>query len=112
MEATADICEVDPRTVARLLDRSGPRAEAFHRQALRRLERPPAAVEMDELHGRVARPPTAAAGKKGGPDPVRPSPPASGATTTMAAVAAGVVGAVARWAATGFTPRWPRSRGS
>jgi transposase-like protein len=111
MEATADICEVDPRTVARLLDRSGPRAEAFHRQALARLERPPAAVEMDELHGRVARPPTAA-GKKGDPDPMRPSPPASGATTTMAAVAAGVVGAVARWAATGFTPRWPRSRGS
>jgi transposase-like protein len=105
LEATADICEVDPRTVARLLDRAGPRAEVFHRQALQRLERPPAAVEMDELHGRVARPPTAA-GKKGGPGPARSSPP------TVAGVAAGVVGAVARWVATGSTRRSRPSHGS
>ena len=83
VEATADICDVDPRTVAKLLGRAGPRAEEFHRQALARLERPPAVVEMDELHARVARPP-AAAGKKGGADRARSAAPTSTAPTSTA----------------------------
>jgi transposase-like protein len=104
MEATADICDVDPRTVERLLARAGPRSEAFHRQALGRLERPPAAVEMDELHATVARPP---AGKKGGAGPARSSPPTGRPTARprrpgLAAAAARVA---ARWAATGSTRR-------
>ncbi len=134
MEATADICEVDPRTVARLLDRAGPRAEEFHRQALQRLERPPAVVEMDELHGRVASPPPMpAAGKKGGPRRAAPAAPPTRSTprltpptprpnprpspnptprvpTRPGVVAA--VAAVARWVATGSTRRWRASRAS
>jgi len=123
MEATADICDVDERTVARLLDRAGPRAEEFHRQALARLERPPAAVEMDELHGRVASPPpTPAAGKKGGPcraTPAAPPPRPTPLTPTLATptptrpgVAAAVAAVVARWAATGSTWPWRATRGS
>jgi transposase-like protein len=54
VEATADICEVDARTVQRILDRAGTRSEDFHRLALERLEEPLQAVQMDELHGRVA----------------------------------------------------------
>jgi transposase-like protein len=34
VEATADICEVDPRTVLLLLSKAGPRAEDFHRLQL------------------------------------------------------------------------------
>jgi transposase-like protein len=132
MEATADICEVDQRTVARLLDRAGPRAEEFHRQALQRLERPPAAVEMDELHGRVASPPpTPAAGKKGGPRPATPTSPPTRSTapgptpsrtpatprptttpTPRPGVVAAAVAAVARWVTTGSTRRWTASRAS
>jgi len=56
MEATADICEVDPRTVQRIVDRGGTRAQDFHQLALDRLEEPLEAVQMDELHGRVAEP--------------------------------------------------------
>ncbi len=120
VEATADICDVDPRTVAKLLDRAGPRADEFHRQALQRLERPPAAVEMDELHARVARPPTAA-GKKGGAGRARLTAPATAGPATAgratagrgtAAVAAAAAGTAGPWAATGSTPRWPPSRGS
>jgi transposase-like protein len=59
IEATADICEVDPRSVARLLERAGTRADNFHRQQLERLREPLEAVELDELHGRVV------GGKKG-----------------------------------------------
>lgn len=62
VEATADICEVDPRTVERYLDGAGRRAADFHQLQLERLEHPPPAVEMDELHARVSRPPR----KKGG----------------------------------------------
>ena len=54
VEATADICEVDTRTVQRIVDRGGKRAEDFHRLSLERLEEPLEAVQMDELHGRVA----------------------------------------------------------
>jgi LacI family transcriptional regulator len=63
VEATADICEVDPRTVERYAEVGGRRAEDFHRLHLERLETPPAAVELDELHARVSRPPRE---KKGG----------------------------------------------
>jgi hypothetical protein len=119
LEATADICDVDPRTVAKLLDRAGPRSEEFHRQALAKLERPPAAVEMDELHGRVASPPTPtpAAGKKGGPCRATPGVPVPRSTPltprpTRPGVAAAAAAVVARWAATGFTRRWRATRGS
>jgi len=54
VEATADICEVDPRTVQRIVDRGGQRAEDFHRLSLERLQEPLEAVQMDELHGRLA----------------------------------------------------------
>lgn len=54
IEATADICEGDPRTVERLLEKAGRRAEDFHRLQLDRLEKPPEAVQLDELHARVA----------------------------------------------------------
>lgn len=62
IEATADICEVDPRTVERLLEQAGRRAEDFHRLRLERLEAPPEAVELDELHGRISPDPA----EKGG----------------------------------------------
>ena len=52
--ATADICDVDPRTVDRLLERAGRRAEGFRRLQLDRLAAPPEAVRLDESHGRVS----------------------------------------------------------
>jgi transposase-like protein len=57
MEATADICQVDARSVQRLLERAGPRAQDFHRLQLEKLPHPPEVVELDELHAKVARPP-------------------------------------------------------
>ena len=62
MEATADICEVDQRTVERLLEKAGKRAEDFHRLKLQELSEPLGAVELDELHTRVSK----EAAKKGG----------------------------------------------
>jgi hypothetical protein len=56
IEATADICEVDPRTVELLLANAGRRAEDFHRLQLDRLAEPIPAVEIDELHGALAGP--------------------------------------------------------
>ena len=56
IEATADICEVDPRTVELLLAKAGSRAEGFHRLQLDRLTEPIAAVELDELQGVLAEP--------------------------------------------------------
>lgn len=53
VEATADICEVDTRTVQRFLENSGKRAADFHRLQLEKLEEPLEAVQMDELHGRT-----------------------------------------------------------
>lgn len=88
VEATADICEVDPRTVDRVLQQAGRRAEDFHRLQLGRLPAPPEAVQLDELHGRVSPPPW----EKGG--------------------AGGPLGAVAAWARSGSTRRWPWSAGS
>lgn len=84
VEATADICEVDPRTVERLLEKAGKRAEDFHRLQLDNLERSPQAVQLDELHGRVAKPP-----KKGANTPPR-----------------SLLSRLAKRAGRGFTRRW------
>jgi transposase-like protein len=88
VEATADICDVDPRTVDRILGQAGRRAEDFHRLQLDRLRDPPEAVQLDELHGRVSPAPA----KKGGHE--------------------GLLGAVAAWVGSGFTRRWRSSAGS
>lgn len=88
VEATADICDVDPRTVERLLGHAGRRAEDFHHLQLARLQTPPEAVQLDELHGRVS--PTQS--KKGGHR--------------------GLVARVAVWVESGFMRRWPSSAGS
>ena len=85
MEATADICEVDARTVQRLLEKAGQRAENFHRLQLENLAQPLGAVQLDELHGRVA----GEHQKKGGRVVVRT-----------------LLGRVGRWAGRGFTRRW------
>lgn len=61
--ATADICEVDPRTVERYTNVAGRRAANFHQLQLERLEQPPV-VELDELHGRVSRPPREKKGRR------------------------------------------------
>jgi len=55
VEATADICEVDTRTVQRLLERAGKRAQDFHRLQLEDLDEPLQAVQMDELHGKMVK---------------------------------------------------------
>lgn len=57
VEATADICEVDARTVERYLERGGRRAADFSQLQRSRMPQPPPAVELDELHTRVSRPP-------------------------------------------------------
>ena len=51
----ADICEVDTRTVQRLLERAGKRAADFHRLQLEHLNEPLEAVQMDELHGKTVK---------------------------------------------------------
>jgi len=89
VEATADICEVDPRSVELLLSKAGPRAEDFHALQLERLAEPLEAVEIDELHAPLASP------RKG--------------VTPMIALLAARVGDVA---ARGFTWPWQRRRGS
>jgi transposase-like protein len=88
VEAAADICEVDPRTVDRILEQAGRRAEDFHRLQLDRLAAPPEAVQLDELHGRVSPPP----GERGG--------------------AGGLLRAVAAWVGSGCTRPWRSSAGS
>jgi hypothetical protein len=55
VEATADICEVDTRTVQRLLEKSGKRAADFHRLQLENLDEPLEAVQMDGLHGKTVK---------------------------------------------------------
>ena len=66
IEATADICEVDQRTVERYLQKGGRRADDFHRLQLERLQEAKgksadsvadkvASVQLDELHSRVAK---------------------------------------------------------
>lgn len=52
--ATADICAVDPRTVQRLLEKGGQRAQDFHALQLERTPVPIEAVQLDEMHGHVA----------------------------------------------------------
>lgn len=94
IEATADICEVDPRTVERMLEKAGKRAEDFHHLQLERLREPLGAVELDELHGRICKPPR----KKG-----------SHAASRMVG---GLLDAVAAWVERGFTPPWRSRRGS
>ena len=55
VEATADICEVDPRSVQRLLERAGKRAADFHRLQLENLDEPLDVVQMDEMHGKTVK---------------------------------------------------------
>jgi transposase-like protein len=88
IEATADICEVDPRSVSRMLEKAGRRAEDFHHLQLERLASPLEAVALDELHGRVCRPPSVAG--KGG----------------RSVAARGVLRAIASWVETGFMSPW------
>ena len=73
LEATADICQVDGRSVQRMLERAGQRAEDFHWSQLQPLEQPPEAVELDELHGRVWKD----GSKKGSLAKASPSPAGS-----------------------------------
>lgn len=87
VEAAADICEVDPRTVELLLSKAGPRADDFHQLQLDRISEPIEAVEIDELHAPLASP------KKG-------------ANQLLAVLAQRVESAAAR----GFTWLWPRPR--
>ena len=87
IEATADICEVDARSVSRMLAKAGRRAEDFHRLQLERLAQPLEAVELDELHGKVCKPPGAP--KRGG----RSDPLA-------------MLRDIANWVETGFTRLW------
>jgi transposase-like protein len=54
VEATADICEVDPRSAQRLLERAGPRARDFHQLQLERAQGFLEAVQLDEMHGHLA----------------------------------------------------------
>ena len=55
VEAAADICEVDTRTVQRLLERAGKRAADFHRLQLENLDQSLEAVQMDELYGKTVK---------------------------------------------------------
>jgi transposase-like protein len=89
VEATADICEVDARTVELLLTKAGRRAEDFHRLQLEQLSKPIEVVELDELHAPLAAP------KKG--------------RNPLLALLAKCVGDEA---ALGFTWPWPQRRGS
>ena len=90
IEATADICEVDARTVERMLERAGRRAEDFHQQQLERLKQP--------LHGRVSKPPR----KKG----------RNAGRARASRMGGGLLDAVAAWVGTGFTRPWRSRRGS
>jgi hypothetical protein len=66
VEAAADICDVDPRTVARLLERAGRRAADFHELQRERIDTAPPAVQLDEVHARVSRPPAQKGGRRAG----------------------------------------------
>ena len=102
IEATADICQVDERSVGRMLERAGKRAEDFHWLQLERLESPiegkpstPEAVELDELHGRVWKNGTSA----NSVEPPKKGRPRSG-------MGGGLLDAVADWVETGFMRLW------
>jgi hypothetical protein len=55
VEATADICEVDTRTVQRLLEKAGKRAADFHNLQLENLDELLEVIQMDELHGKTVK---------------------------------------------------------
>jgi transposase-like protein len=98
IEATADICEVDPRTVERVLERAGKRAANFHRQQLDRLKEPLGAVELDELHGRVCKSPR----KKG----------RNARRVLESRMGGGLLDLAAEWVESGFMRPWRSRRGS
>jgi transposase-like protein len=56
VKAAANICEVDRRTVQRVLRQAGPRAQDFHQLQIEQHRGPLGAVQLDELHGRVCVP--------------------------------------------------------
>jgi transposase-like protein len=56
VRATANICDVDRRTVQRLWRQAGPRAHDFHQLRIEQQRGPLGAVQLDELHGRVSSP--------------------------------------------------------
>ena len=94
IEAAADICDVDARTVERVLERGGQRADNFHHLQLERLAKPVEAVELDELHGRVCKPPR----KKG--------------ALAASRMGGGLFDVIAAWVERGFMPPWRSRRGS
>ena len=55
VEAAADICEVDTRTVQRLLEKAGKRAADFHNLQLENLDESLEAVQMDEMYGKTVK---------------------------------------------------------
>jgi transposase-like protein len=55
-KAAAYICEVDERTVQRIVRQAGPRANDFHQLHVEQSRGPLGAVQLDELHGRVCPP--------------------------------------------------------
>lgn len=93
IEATADICDVTPRTVETLLKKAGRRAEDFHRLQLEKIRQPLEVVELDELHGRSA-------------------PPKKGARPIKLSLLPSPVAADAARAALGFMRRWWAHRDS
>jgi transposase-like protein len=93
IEATADICEVTPRTVESFLNKAGRRAEDFHQLQLKKLPQPPEIVELDELHGRSA-------------------PAKKGATSRKLALLPSAVASDAARAARGFMRHWRGHRDS
>lgn len=100
-EAAADICEVDARSIHRMLEKAGKRACDFHHLQLERLRdgghEPIEAVELDELHGRVCPPRRTKKGILAWP------------TSRMGW---GLLDAVAAWVETGFMRRWRAGRDS
>lgn len=56
IKAAANICEVDRRTVQRILRQAGPRADDFQHLQIEQHRSPLQAVELDEVHGRVSTP--------------------------------------------------------
>jgi transposase-like protein len=56
VRAAANICEVDRRTVQRLLRQAGPRAHDFNQLRIEQHRGPLGAVQLDELHARVSSP--------------------------------------------------------
>lgn len=54
IRATANICDVDRRTVQRILRQAGTRANDFHQVHIERHRGPLGAVQLDELHGRAS----------------------------------------------------------